>query len=118
MGGRLGTGPTDDKETIVFGTVIRWTNEGIGYEADPRQVEKLFVELELDGEGVKGVVTPGVKVLSHQAQSEKELRDSEHTFFRGLAARANLLAAEGNLQVHGQARGIGHTSQALKTLGR
>ena len=40
VGGRLGPGPTDDKETIVLGRVIRWTDEGIEYEADPRQVEK------------------------------------------------------------------------------
>ena len=40
VGGRLGPGPTDGKETIVLGRVIRWTDEGIEYEADPRQVEK------------------------------------------------------------------------------
>ena len=42
VGGRLGPGPTDNKETIVLGWVIRWTDEGIEYEADPRQVEKLL----------------------------------------------------------------------------
>ena len=67
LGGRLGPGPADDKETIVLGRVIRWTNEGIGCEAEPRQVKKLISELQLDGEAVKGVVTPGVKVFSHQA---------------------------------------------------
>ena len=35
VGGRLGPGPLDDKETIVLGRVIRWTDEGIEYEADP-----------------------------------------------------------------------------------
>ena len=94
VGGRLGLGPIDDKEIIVLGRVIRWTDEGIEYEADPRQVETLLVKLELDSEGVKGVVTPGVKVLSHQAQSETELPESEHTCFRGLAARANFQAAD------------------------
>ena len=69
----------------MFGRVIRWTAEGIEYEADPRQVEKRLAELELDGEGVKGVVTPGVKVLSNQGQSGQELPESEHTRFMGLA---------------------------------
>ena len=40
------------------------------------------------------MVTPGVKVLSHQVQSEKELPESEHTRFRGLAARANFSATD------------------------
>ena len=65
VGGQLGPGPTDDKETIVFGRVIQWTETGIEYEADPRQVEKLVSELQLEGEAVKGVVTLGVKVLNH-----------------------------------------------------
>ena len=70
VGGRLGPGPTDDKETIVSGRVIRWTDDCSEYEADPRQVEQLDSELQLEGEAVKGIVTPGVKVLSHQVQSE------------------------------------------------
>ena len=42
VGGCLGPGPTDDKETIVLGRVIRWTDEGIEYEAGPRQVKNLL----------------------------------------------------------------------------
>jgi hypothetical protein len=94
VGGRLGPGPSDDKEARVLNRVIRWTANGLEYEADPRQVERLLEELDLDGDGVKGVVTPGQKVQSHQAKSEKELPESEHTRFRGLAARANFLAAD------------------------
>ena len=39
VGGRLGRGPSDDKEATVLNRVIRWTDSGIEYEADPRQVE-------------------------------------------------------------------------------
>ena len=94
IGGRLGPGPKDDKEVIVLGRVIRWTDQGIEYETDPRQAEKLISELQLDGDAVKSVVTPGIKVLNHQVQSETDLPESEHTRFRGLAARANFLAAD------------------------
>ena len=94
VGGRLGPGPRDDKEARVLNRVIRWTPDGLEYEADPRQVERLLEELDLDGEGAKGVVTPGLKVQSHQAKAEKEIPENEHTRFRGLAARANFLAAD------------------------
>ena len=43
VGGRLGPSPTDDTETIVLGRAIRWTEEGLEYETDPPQVEKLLV---------------------------------------------------------------------------
>ena len=63
-----------------------WTSHGLEYEADPRQAERLLEELELDGDGVKGVVTPGVKTLVHQVQSEQTLPERDHTRFRALAA--------------------------------
>ena len=47
-------------EGRLLNRVIRWTETGIEYEADPRQVERLLEEIELEGDGVKGVVTPGV----------------------------------------------------------
>ena len=94
VGGRLGPGHGDDKEATVLNRVIRWTPQGLEYEADPRQVEKLLQELELDGEGVKGVVTPGLRALAHQMRDEVQLPEREHTKFRALAARANYLAAD------------------------
>ena len=33
VGGRLGPGPTDDKEATVLNRVIRWTKSGVEYEA-------------------------------------------------------------------------------------
>ena len=50
--------------------------------------------MELEGKGVKGVVTPGLKVLAHQVDKEEPLPTSEVTRFRALAARANFLAAD------------------------
>ena len=48
-GGRLGPGAKDDKEATVLNRVVRWTEAGLEYEADPRQVEKLLTEVELAG---------------------------------------------------------------------
>ena len=92
VGGRLGPGPRDDKEATVLNRVIRWTSAGLEYEADPRQVERLLAEVEL--EGANGASTPGVKTLEHQIAEERELPPSQHTRFRGWAARANYLAAD------------------------
>ena len=94
VGGRLGPAATDDKEATVLNRVIRWTPEGIEYEADPRQVERLLEELNLEGDGVKGVVTPGVKTTAQQLSTEEELPERQHTWFRGVAARANYLSAD------------------------
>ena len=76
----------------MLNRIVRWTPRGIEYEADPRQVEKLLREIEL--EGANGAVTPGVKVLSHQVEAETDLPEKEFTRFRALAARANYLAAD------------------------
>ena len=35
-GGRLGPGPNDAKEITVLNRVLRWTDAGLEYEADPR----------------------------------------------------------------------------------
>ena len=76
----------------MLNRIVRWTPRGIEYEADPRPVEKLLREIAL--EGANGAATPGVKVLSHQVETETELPETEFTRFRALAARANYLAAD------------------------
>ena len=93
-GGRLGPGRDDAKEGRVLNRVIRWTSDGLEYEADPRQVERLLADLELDGEGVKNASTPGVKPLQEQLKTEKKLDKEKHTEYRAIAARANYLAAD------------------------
>ena len=46
-GGRLGPGIDDAKEATCLTRIIRWCADGLEYEADPRQIEKLIEELEL-----------------------------------------------------------------------
>ena len=92
-GGRLGPGDSDAKEITVLNRVIRWTDTGIEYEADPRQAERLLDGLGLD-DGCKSAATPGVKPLVEALKEDASLPTSSLTEFRGLAARANYLAAD------------------------
>lgn len=89
---RLGPGRNDDKEGEVLNRIIRWTEEGVEYEADPRQGEKFVVGLNL--EGCKGVFTPGVRISPDKIMTDQELATQKHKLFRALAARANYLAAD------------------------
>ena len=91
-GGRLGPGPNDDKEALCLHRIIRWCSDGLEYEADPRQIEKLIEELDLDG--ANSCVTPGLKQLPEQIAADTQLGPERHTAFRGLAARANYLSAD------------------------
>ena len=91
---RLGPGPHDHKEAVVLNRVVRWTAEGLEYEADPRQGEKLLRDLQLDGEGVKDAATPGVKATREQLDEDLPLERSKHTPYRAVVARANYLASD------------------------
>ena len=93
-GGRFGPGSQDLKEGRVLNRIIRWTARGLEYEADPRQVERLIADLELEGPGVKTSPTPGVKPLPEQIARENKLPVDEITRYRAVAARANYLAAD------------------------
>ena len=90
-GGRLGPSPKDSKELTILNRVIRWTDQGIEYEADPRQAERLLEGLGLDN-GCKAVATPGLKMEIEALKNDKSLEDL--TGFRALAARANYLAQD------------------------
>ena len=92
-GGRLGPGPKDAKEITVLNRVLRYTPRGLEYEADPRQCEKLLEEFGYES-GVNKVATPGMKALIHQLEQDQELPVGEQSRFRGVAARANYLAAD------------------------
>ena len=92
VGPRLGPGKDDDKEGRSLNRVIRWTDEGLEYEADPRQVERLIAECGLEGANV--VATPSVKASFKELESDQELRPEMHTAFRAAAARSNYIAAD------------------------
>jgi len=89
---RIGPGPKDGKEGIVLNRVIRWTSEGLEYEADPRQAEKLIAECGLTGSNT--MATPGVRVSFAELEKDKPLEPRLNTAFRGSAARSNYLSAD------------------------
>ena len=89
---RLGPGANDAKEGIILNRVIRWTEQGLEYEADPRQAEKLITECGL-GES-NTCATPGVRASFAELEDDSPLDPSLHTSFRAAAARANYLAAD------------------------
>ncbi len=92
IGPRLGPGAEDAKECTILNRIIRWTAQGVEYEADPRQAEALLHECGL--QGANTVATPGVKESSAQIAEDQPLEERLHTAYRSSAARANYLAAD------------------------
>ena len=91
--GRLGPDDQDDSEVTVLNRVVRWTTEGIEYEADPRQGELLIRQLGL--EGANGVATPGCKyTVAEMEKHSNELDSMTASRFRAAAARANYLSQD------------------------
>ena len=58
----LGPEPEDDKEVSILNRVIRWCEDCLLYEADPRHVEKLLRNADL--EKCNAMSTPGIKESS------------------------------------------------------
>ena len=80
-GGRLGPGPGDAREISVLNRILRYTDHGFEYEADPRQAEKLLEGLQLTGDGTNTAATPGVKPLVERLEKDKPLPSPGHTEF-------------------------------------
>ena len=94
-GGRIGPGKSDDKKRSVFNRVVRWTDDGLEYEADPRQSQKIIESIGLDSDNVRSIVTPGFKPTKQQIDSEKELEQQERTPDQGNGAKYNYLGLTG-----------------------
>ena len=62
----------------VLNQVVRWTNDGLEYEADPRQIERLIESQGLD-DSCKTVVAPGLKPTKEQMAEEKPLKSKLQT---------------------------------------
>ena len=89
--GRLGDRDGCDKEVKILNRIVRWTNAGLTYEADPQHVQTLLRELKL--ETAAGRASPGAKE-EDEGKDGSPLSPTETTRFRALAARANYLAQD------------------------
>jgi hypothetical protein len=70
----LGPDPTDDKEVSILNRIIRWKEDCLLYEADPRHVEKLLKEAGLEDCNALG--TPGTKLPTDSAKAWFEGEDA------------------------------------------
>ena len=96
--GRLGPDADDMKEIRVLNRVLRWTAQGIAYEADPRHAEILMTGLL---GASRPVTTPGTAAAKGgleeeegEAEEEIPLKGDDVGLFRSYAARANYLAMD------------------------
>ena len=88
-------GPTDQsvQEGRVLNRVVRWTPDGWEMEPDQRHVDLIVQELGLAD--ARPVSTPGESESRDDEDGKSQLlSESEASKFRGLAARANYLAAD------------------------
>ena len=70
---RLGPGAEDPKEGLILNRVVRYTEHGLEYEADPRQAEKLILECGLVDANT--AATPGVRLGFSETEQDQPLRE-------------------------------------------
>lgn len=82
------------KQVKIFNRVVTWdANRGLGYEADPRHVE--IIKQQLDLENAKSVTTPGTKEEGRTAADHNEpLDENNATKYKALTARCNYLSPD------------------------
>lgn len=90
--GILGDEAWDEKEISILNRQLRWTKEGLEYEADKRHAREIIEYFKLE-EGSKGLDVPIVRDID-EAKEKEELIGAEVREFRALAARANYLSAD------------------------
>ena len=89
--GTLSGDAGDVQEIRVLNRVLRWTEWGIAYEADPRHAELLIQAL---GPNASQRTTPGLKPTSGGPGDQSPLSWAEARLYRACAARANYLALD------------------------
>ena len=89
--GMMGSGKNEIKEVTILGRTVRWTAEGLEYEADAGH-RKRVMEAEGLEEDSKAVPGPAVKEDNGKAElDERDLDADEHRGFRSEGATLNYL---------------------------
>ena len=92
--GIMGDGPGDISEIKLLGRTIRWTSEGLQFEADGRHREMIMNDHGLNEES-KPLTLPVVVSNSFEEEDESpQLPAEEARSFRGTAARLNFLGPD------------------------
>ena len=92
IGPRLGPGANAAKEGRALNRVIRWCDDRIEYEADPRQTERLIADCGLLG--AKSVSTPGTRPTPDELAAEENLKRDLQTTYRAASARCNYVSSD------------------------
>jgi len=83
--GIMGSGVGEIREVTILGRTVRWTPEGIEYEADERHRQELMNKSGLE-ESSKAAVGPVAKgVIGDEKANELELEGKARKAFRGNA---------------------------------
>jgi hypothetical protein len=90
--GILGEDAEDLKEIRILNRVLRWTQGGLEYEADPRHAEIIVKALGV--EKGTGVSTPGVKKKFGDPLDENKPDGGKAKEYRQIMARGNYLAQD------------------------
>ena len=89
----LGEDPEDDKGVTILARIVRWTDEGIEFEADPKH-RSLIMEAFGFKEGSRGLVRNGGGDEKEEEGDDEGMEEKEGTEFRGVAARMNFLGQD------------------------
>ena len=85
----------DAREMMILNRTIKWSSEGIEYEADPSHVEIVMEQVGLDS-GSKPLSSPcGEKEEVAEESSSQE----KSTMYRAITARLNYLAQD-RIDIH------------------
>ena len=91
--GMLGPDDGDMKDAVLVGRIVRYTDEGIEFEAHSRHRQMVIEYVGLEN-GKKGLSVNGDKETKEE-DWEHELVDREEAkAFRGIAARLNFLSLD------------------------
>ena len=91
--GVLGDEPGDDKEVTILNRTLRWTAEGLEYQADDRHVQEITGYFGLE-DGSKGLNAAMGKEPAEEEDAAEDLQAPRDREYRALAARANYLALD------------------------
>ena len=89
----LGPDEGDDKEVIILGRHVSWTEEGIEWKADPKHRQMILEYFGFD-EGTRPLSVNGDKEGKIEEGDEELLGKAEAKVYRGLAARLNYLSQD------------------------